>query len=97
LGELCAPADGSNWKKLVDKPHIELDRKVYPAPGEEPCGVREVRSGRRGERHPLACIKYNKAITQFSKDSGEGGVILLRNSPVGIESFRAVSRLIFDF
>jgi peptidoglycan L-alanyl-D-glutamate endopeptidase CwlK len=26
---------GGNWKKLVDKPHFELDRKVYPAPGEE--------------------------------------------------------------
>lgn len=26
---------GGSWKKLVDKPHLELDRKVYPAPGEE--------------------------------------------------------------
>lgn len=26
---------GGNWKTLVDKPHFELDRKVYPAPGED--------------------------------------------------------------
>jgi hypothetical protein len=26
---------GGNWKKLVDKPHFELDRKVYPAPNEK--------------------------------------------------------------
>lgn len=35
--ELDVPIQwGGNWKKLVDKPHFELDRKVYPAPGEEP-------------------------------------------------------------
>lgn len=35
--ELSIPIQwGGNWKKLVDKPHFELDRKVYPAPGEEP-------------------------------------------------------------
>lgn len=34
--ELNVPIQwGGNWKKLVDKPHFELDRKVYPAPGEE--------------------------------------------------------------
>lgn len=34
--ELDVPIQwGGNWKKLVDKPHFELDRKVYPAPGEE--------------------------------------------------------------
>jgi peptidoglycan L-alanyl-D-glutamate endopeptidase CwlK len=35
--ELGVPVQwGGNWKKLVDKPHFELDRKVYPGPGEEP-------------------------------------------------------------
>jgi peptidoglycan L-alanyl-D-glutamate endopeptidase CwlK len=35
--ELSIPVQwGGNWTKLVDKPHFELDRKVYPAPGEEP-------------------------------------------------------------
>lgn len=34
--ELGVPIQwGGNWKKLVDKPHFELDRKVYPGPGEE--------------------------------------------------------------
>jgi peptidoglycan L-alanyl-D-glutamate endopeptidase CwlK len=34
--ELDVPIQwGGNWKKLVDKPHFELDRKVYPLPGEE--------------------------------------------------------------
>jgi peptidoglycan L-alanyl-D-glutamate endopeptidase CwlK len=33
--ELSIPIDwGGNWKKLVDKPHFELNRKVYPGPGE---------------------------------------------------------------
>jgi hypothetical protein len=66
---------GRQLKKLVDKPHIEPDRKVYPARGEEPAAV-SVRCVQVDEenRHPLACIKYNKAITQFSKDSGEGGI-----------------------
>lgn len=35
--ELGVPIQwGGNWKKMVDKPHFELDRKVYPGPGEEP-------------------------------------------------------------
>jgi peptidoglycan L-alanyl-D-glutamate endopeptidase CwlK len=35
--ELGVPVQwGGNWKRLVDKPHFELDRKVYPGPGEEP-------------------------------------------------------------
>jgi peptidoglycan L-alanyl-D-glutamate endopeptidase CwlK len=25
---------GGNWKKLVDRPHFELDRAVYPGPNE---------------------------------------------------------------
>lgn len=33
--ELSVPIDwGGNWKKLVDKPHFELNRKVYPGPRE---------------------------------------------------------------
>ncbi|MCV9963738.1 M15 family metallopeptidase [Pararhizobium sp. BT-229] len=33
--ELSIPIDwGGNWKKLVDKPHFELNRKVYPGPRE---------------------------------------------------------------
>ena len=34
--ELGVPIQwGGKWKKLVDKLHFELDRKVYPGPGEE--------------------------------------------------------------
>jgi peptidoglycan L-alanyl-D-glutamate endopeptidase CwlK len=34
--ELGIPVDwGGNWKRLVDKPHYELNRKVYPGPDEE--------------------------------------------------------------
>ncbi len=34
--ELGIPIDwGGSWKKLVDKPHYELNRKVYPGPGEK--------------------------------------------------------------
>jgi peptidoglycan L-alanyl-D-glutamate endopeptidase CwlK len=33
--ELSVPIDwGGNWKRLVDKPHFELNRKVYPGPRE---------------------------------------------------------------
>jgi peptidoglycan L-alanyl-D-glutamate endopeptidase CwlK len=33
--ELGIPIDwGGNWKRLVDKPHFELNRKVYPGPNE---------------------------------------------------------------
>lgn len=33
--ELSIPIDwGGNWKKLVDKPHFELNRKIYPGPRE---------------------------------------------------------------
>jgi peptidoglycan L-alanyl-D-glutamate endopeptidase CwlK len=33
--ELAIPIDwGGSWKKLVDKPHFELNRKVYPGPKE---------------------------------------------------------------
>lgn len=35
--ELNVPIQwGGNWKKLVDKPHFELDRVFYPAEGEGP-------------------------------------------------------------
>lgn len=38
--ELGVPIQwGGNWKKLVDMPHFELDRKVYPAEGEEPDAI----------------------------------------------------------
>jgi peptidoglycan L-alanyl-D-glutamate endopeptidase CwlK len=34
--ELDIPVQwGGNWKRLVDKPHFELDRKVYPGPNED--------------------------------------------------------------
>jgi peptidoglycan L-alanyl-D-glutamate endopeptidase CwlK len=34
--ELDVPVQwGGNWKRLVDKPHFELDRKVYPGPNED--------------------------------------------------------------
>jgi peptidoglycan L-alanyl-D-glutamate endopeptidase CwlK len=26
---------GGNWKRLVDKPHFELDRQAYPVPGDK--------------------------------------------------------------
>ena len=35
--ELGVPIDwGGSWKRLVDKPHFELNRKVYPGPNEKP-------------------------------------------------------------
>jgi peptidoglycan L-alanyl-D-glutamate endopeptidase CwlK len=27
---------GGNFRSIVDKPHFELDRKVYPIPGDRP-------------------------------------------------------------
>jgi hypothetical protein len=34
--ELSIPIEwGGNWKSLVDKPHFELNRRVYPGPSEK--------------------------------------------------------------